>query len=215
MRIHKEGFATILYSFILLAIILLGLYYFFPNFLHFGLLICTILFIFILSFFRVPTRPVKDYDPNVLISPCDGKVVVIEKTFESEYLKSECVMISIFMSPLNVHVNWHPISGNIEYTQYHPGKYLVAWDPKASTENERNTVSYMHGGKRILLRQIAGAMARRIVSYPKIHDSVNRANELGFIKFGSRVDVFLPLGSEISVKLGDRVRGQISVLGKL
>ncbi|MBL7896908.1 MAG: phosphatidylserine decarboxylase family protein, partial [Crocinitomicaceae bacterium] len=150
------------------------------------------------------------------ICPADGKVVVIEETEETEYFKDRRIQISIFMSPLNVHVQWNPIAGLTKYVKYHPGKYLVAWHPKSSTENERSTVVVQHkNGKEILFRQIAGAVARRIICYSKENENVKASSEFGFIKFGSRVDLFLPLGTKLNVKIGDVVQGKTTVLGEI
>jgi phosphatidylserine decarboxylase len=150
----------------------------------------------------------------VVYTPADGKVVVIEKTFEPEYIKAECYQVSIFMSPLNVHKNRNPISGKVEYLKYHPGKYLVAWHPKSSTENERFTTVYDTKNGQILIRQIAGALARRIVNYLKTGDQVQQSQEMGFIKFGSRVDVFLPLSAKIEVELNQMVKSPIDVIAR-
>lgn len=167
---------------------------------------------FVLYFFRNPDRPVSS-DSNAIISPADGKIVIIKKVFEPEYLKEERWQISIFMSPLNVHANRYPISGTIEHYKYHPGKYLVAWHPKSSTANERNTIVIRHkNGKNLLLRQIAGAVARRIVCHVKKGESVNQGDELGFIKFGSRVDLFLPLDVDILVQDQQIVRGNVDTI---
>ena len=158
----------------------------------------------ILQFFRVPKR-VTEINPNHVIAPADGKVVVIEETVETEYFKGPRRQVSIFMSPINVHVNFNPISGIVSYFKYHPGKYLVAWHPKSSTENERTTVVVKNeAGTEVLFRQIAGALAKRICWYVKEGDSVTQGNEFGFIKFGSRIDIYLPLDAEICVNLNDR-----------
>ena len=146
--------------------------------------------------------------------PADGKVVVIEKTFEAEYLKTDCMQVSIFMSPINVHINRFPVSGEVKYVKYHPGLFLVAWHPKSSTDNERTTIAMESKGKKILFRQIAGALARRIVYYCKEGDLANQTDEFGFIKFGSRVDLFLPIETKINVKLNDVVKGGVTILGE-
>jgi phosphatidylserine decarboxylase len=173
------------------------------------------LFIIILQFFRNPYIEVLKND-NHVICPADGKVVVIEETEESEYLKDRRIQVSVFMSPINVHVNRNPISGIVKYFKYHPGKFLVAWHPKSSTENERTTVVIENNqGVSVLFRQIAGALARRIVCYSKEGQQAEQGEEFGFIKFGSRVDVFLPLGTEIKVGLGEVVKGGITVLAHL
>lgn len=173
----------------------------------------TTLFVFAISvyFFRVPKRVFYRED-RIIYAPCDGKVVVIEETKEIEYYKDKRLQVSIFMSPLNVHNNLYPISGRVSYTKYHPGKFLVAWNPKASTDNERNTVVVENDKISVLFRQIAGALARRIVTYSKIDDKANVADEFGFIKFGSRVDLYLPIGTKIKVSLADKVVGGKSII---
>lgn len=172
-------------------------------------------FVLIVQFFRVPSRVVSKSESQI-IAPCDGKVVVIEEVVESEYFKGPRRQISIFMSPVNVHVNWNPVSGIIKYFRYHPGLYLVAWHPKSSTENERTTVvTETSAGVEVLFRQIAGAAARRIRWYIKEGDQVEQGTEMGFIKFGSRVDIFLPLDAEIKVNLQDKTVGSITVLAEL
>ncbi|MGN6637976.1 MAG: phosphatidylserine decarboxylase family protein, partial [Mucilaginibacter sp.] len=174
-----------------------------------------VLFIIILQFFRSPSFPIQLDEKNVLC-PADGKVVVIEETEESEYLKDKRIQISVFMSPVNVHVNRNPIAGVVKYFRYHPGKYLVAWHPKSSTENERTTIVIENSkGVPVLFRQIAGAMARRIVWYVKEGDKVEQGQQFGFIKFGSRVDVFLPLGTKINVGIGEVVKGGRTILAEL
>jgi phosphatidylserine decarboxylase len=167
-----------------------------------------------MSFFRNPSRQFS-YDDKLVVSPCDGKVVVIEKTIEHEYFKDERIQISIFMSPLNVHINRNPVSGIVKYVKYHPGLYLVAWHPKSSTENERNTVVYETANHQILIRQIAGKLARKISCYLSPNKVVRQNDEMGFIKFGSRVDLFLPLNTQIDVKLNDIVKGGQSVIGRI
>ena len=169
----------------------------------------------VIQFFRVPNRTAPEGD-NLIICPADGKVVVIEEVEETEYFKDRRIQISIFMSPLNVHANWNPISGETTYYKYHPGKFLVAWHPKSSTENERSTVVTKHkNGQEILFRQIAGAVARRICCYAKEGQEVKAGSEFGFIKFGSRIDVFVPLDTELMINLDDVVQGKTTVIGKL
>jgi len=169
----------------------------------------------VLQFFRSPVFAINT-NPKHVLAPADGKVVVIEETEESEYLKERRIQVSIFMSPINVHVNRNPVSGIIKYVKYHAGKYLVAWHPKSSTENERTTVVYqMNDGLEILTRQIAGAMARRIKWYIKEGDIVDQGQEFGFIKFGSRVDVFLPLNAKVNVKIDEKTKGGRTVLAEL
>ncbi len=218
MKIHKEGYVIILIALIICATIFTVNHIFLKDILILYWLInafLLVMFYLVVQFFRVPFRKAPQGD-NLIICPADGKVVVIEETEETEYFKDRRVQISIFMSPLNVHVQWNPISGITKYVKYHAGKYLVAWHPKSSTENERTTVVVQHAdGKEILFRQIAGAVARRIVCYSKENETVVAASEFGFIKFGSRVDIFLPIGTQIDVKIGDVVQGKTTVIGKI
>lgn len=218
MRIHKEGYTSLFFAllFIVGVVIIINIIWSVPTIWHYmGYGILAIFFLIILQFFRSPSRQTEINSKNVL-SCADGKVVVIEKTFENEYFKDERLQISVFMSPLNVHVNRNPISGIVKYSKYHPGKYLVAWHPKSSTENERTTVVIDHPEKgSILIRQIAGALARRIVCYSKEGEDVLQGGELGFIKFGSRVDHFLPLDADVKVKIGDKVTGGSTILATI
>ncbi|MCD6661569.1 MAG: phosphatidylserine decarboxylase family protein [Lentimicrobium sp.] len=214
MRIHKEGYIIILISFIVLGIVspLSGLIPM-PVWLHYTILIALLLvFLWIVKFFRSPKRTIF-IDETKVLCPADGKIVAIEEVYENEFLNEKAIQVSVFMSPNNVHVNWAPVSGRISYMKYHPGKYLVAWHPKSSTENERTTVVIeSESGKNILLRQIAGAMARRIVCYAHEGNLIRQGDEFGFIKFGSRVDIFLPLDAKIQVKLNEKVKGKLSVI---
>lgn len=215
MHIHKEGYPTIVISFIVLAIICLIFRMFTGTVLAWIITIAAFLFFLcILSFFRIPHRqmPVQD---GLVIAPADGKVVVIEETTEQEYFKNKRIQISIFMSPANVHVNRNPISGEVKLSAYHPGKYLVAWHPKSSTLNEHHTVVLGNHQGEILVRQIAGAMARRIVNYLKQGMQVKQNEEMGFIKFGSRVDLMLPLDAVIKVQLNQMVKGGQTVIAEL
>lgn len=218
MTIHKEGTATLLITAISLMIILGLGYYLAPdnNLLHtFLWIVAVILFLTVLQFFRKPTRKTP-INPNHIIAPADGKVVVIEEVEETEYFKDRRIQVSIFMSPLNVHCNYNPVSGIISYFKYHPGKYLVAWHPKSSTENERSTiVTKLNSGTEILFRQIAGAMARRLCWYVEEGKPVTQGEEFGFIKFGSRIDVFLPLTAKIKVKIDDKPVGGETVIAEL
>lgn len=174
-----------------------------------------ILFFLIIQFFRNPKRNTQLNDAHI-VAPVDGKVVVIEEVYEKEYFKDQRLMVSVFMSPINVHVTRHPISGKVKYSKYHPGKYLVAWHPKASEENERTTVVVENEvAGEVLYRQIAGALAKRIVNYAKVGDEVVQGSDSGFIKFGSRVDVFLPLGTPLEVKLNQKVKGGLSLIAKI
>ena len=214
--IHKEGYSWILISLIAYIVIVIGLNYTGTWLVWPISIILGILFLIIVNFFRNPNRKIIEIDDQKIIAPADGKVVVIEKTFEPEYFKDERIQVSIFMNPLNVHVNRYPISGVVSYSQYHKGKYLVAWHPKASTENERSTVVIKRkDGTEILMRQIAGALAKRICCYSKAGDTATQGDDMGFIKFGSRVDLYLPLGTNISVSLEQKVQGNIDVIGTL
>lgn len=218
MTLHREG-KSLLISSLLLVITINGLVaYFFPEnvYLRESIVVITSLFyLIILQFFRVPARHT-EINPKHIIAPADGKVVVIEEVEEPEYFKGKRKQISIFMSPINVHVNFNPISGIVSYFKYHPGKYLVAWHPKSSTENERTTFVVKHeNGTEILFRQIAGALAKRICWYVKEGDAVTQGQEFGFIKFGSRIDIYLPLDAEICVNIGDKPVGSETVIAKL
>ncbi len=214
--IHKEGTPTIILTLLFitalnLAVILLGG----NNIISYiAYSISGILLYIILQFFRNPSRQTPLNDKHV-ISPADGKVVVIEEVMENEYFHEKRLQVSVFMSPFNVHVNRYPINGTLAYYKYHPGKYLVAWHPKSSTENERTTVVVKGQTTTVLFRQIAGALARRIVFYGKENEIVKQGSECGFIKFGSRVDIFLPIGTTLNVKLNDVVTGGESVLATI
>ncbi len=217
MYLHKEGFSTLIILALTLVLINFGVYFALGevNFFLIGLVVASIIFfLMVSSFFRNPKRNLIQND-ELIISPCDGKVVVIEETNESEYFKDRRIQISIFMSPANVHINRNPIKGKVEYVKYHPGKYLVAWHPKSSTENERNTVVINNGTASVLFRQIAGKVARKIVCYLKGGENVMQGSEMGFIKFGSRVDLFLPLDSKVEVRLQQPVTGGESIIARL
>ena len=207
MKIHKEGY-KIIRNFIIISLIIL---LFFPYFNLSFILLSTLLLI--VYFFRVPNRKIKT-SKNVVFAPCDGKIVQIREVEETEFFKQKKILVSIFMSPLNVHSNHYPIDGNVVYTKYHPGKFLVAWNPKSSTKNERSSVVIENTKISVLVRQIAGALARRIVTYSKRNEQVTSGEELGFIKFGSRVDLYLPLSTEINVKLNEKVKAKISIIAK-
>lgn len=174
-----------------------------------------VLFLLVLQFFRNPNRQIVTPSENKIYAPADGKVVVIEETVEHEYFKDKRLQVSIFMSPLNVHVNRNPISGIVNYIKHHEGKYLVAWHPKSSSENERTTVVIENEGAEVMLRQIAGAIAKRIVNYLEEGEQVIQGKDMGFIKFGSRVDLFLPIGTKIDVNIGDKVKGNRTVIATL
>lgn len=218
MTVHREGKGTILISalvVIILSIVFNWLLKDNMRWLYWTLLVALAgLFLFIVSFFRIPARKLT-VGENLVIAPCDGKVVVLEETTDPEYFKDKRLQVSIFMSPANVHVNLNPISGNVVYSQYHKGKYLVAWNPKSSTENERHSVVVKKGNTEILVKQIAGALAKRIVNYLKPGDDVVQNEELGFIKFGSRVDLLLPVGTKINVSMNQAVQGGVSVIATL
>lgn len=215
MYIHKEGHVYCVVATVLYFVIASLLYFFLSPFISFPIiLLLGLLWFWVFWFFRIPRREMT-MDGNAIVCPCDGKVVVIEETEETEYYKDKRIQISIFMSPLNVHVNRYPISGKVAYVKYHKGKYLVAWHPKSSTENERSTIVIENNVISILARQIAGAVARRIMVYAKENTTVIQNEELGFIKFGSRVDVFLPLGTKIQCKIGDVVKGGQDILATI
>ena len=218
MTIHREGYNSIA----LATILFIALNMIFFRFFGASLLwLCIALFVitlglvlFVVSFFRIPVRKLTISNGQI-ISPADGKVVVIEETVDDEYFKKKMLQVSVFMSPLNVHVNRNPIDGEIVYNQYHKGKYLVAWNPKSSTENERHSVVIKNGNTEILVKQIAGAVARRIVNYLEVGNKVKQTEEYGFIKFGSRVDLLLPIGTKINVGLNEVVQGGVTVLATL
>lgn len=214
MRLHKEGTIIILVATLILsAVALIPGYFLHFSGIIFWLLVTfsVVMLILVIQFFRVPHRLFTP-DQVKYICPADGKLVVIEKIIENEYFKEERLQVSIFMSPLNVHINWYPASGTVTYVKHHHGKYLVAWDPKSSTENERTTVVINTGKEEIMVRQIAGAVARRIVCYSKVGDQVKQGDQLGFIKFGSRVDIILPVNTTIDIPLNQDVKGLLSVL---
>ncbi len=218
MYIHKEGYRIIAAT-IAIVIVLISLMHRFIDswnwywyFLSAGIIILALI---VIRFFRIPARELV-HNPNQIISSADGTIVVVERIIEPEFLKTECIQISTFMSPNNVHVNRYPISGKVIYTNYHNGKYLIAKHPKSSTLNERTTICIeTDKGTRIIVRQIAGALARRIVCYAKEGQEVRQGDELGFIKFGSRVDVFIPLDANVHVEIEDKVKGGLSVLATL
>ncbi|HEX7905798.1 MAG TPA: phosphatidylserine decarboxylase family protein [Chitinophagaceae bacterium] len=215
MTIHKEGYKIIAWSTIIFGVINILSFYFISFsmpalswiifLLSFGFLL------FIISFFRLPKR-IHTIQENAIVAPADGKVVVIEEVQADEYFTDRRIQVSIFMSPANVHVNRNPVSGEVVYSQYHKGKYLVAWHPKSSTENERHSVVYRSNGKEILVKQIAGAVAKRIINYLQPGQKVEQGAEMGFIKFGSRVDLLLPLDAKILVKIGDKPQGGVTVI---
>lgn len=215
MKFHREGIPSLILTLIVVAIINGITHYFCADYaivLWLGYLLSAFLLITILQFFRNPSRNIVINDNNI-IAPADGKVVVIEEVTETEYFNDKRLQISIFMSPINVHVNRYPLSGVVKYSKYHPGLFLVAWHPKSSTDNERTTVVVEHkNGAKVLFRQIAGALARRIVKYAKEGDTAVQGNEFGFIKFGSRVDILLPTNIKVKVNLEQKVRGGETVI---
>ncbi|UII34317.1 phosphatidylserine decarboxylase family protein [Fulvivirga ulvae] len=218
MSIHKEGRVLLVVLLIILTIINVMVYFGFPDqpiVFRLVLGVTIVLFLLVLQFFRNP-RIITPVNDRHVVAPADGKVVVIEETTETEYLKDRRIQISIFMSPVNVHVNRMPVKGVVEFFKYHAGKYLVAWHPKSSTENERTTVVVKTPkGVSILMRQIAGALARRIKWYVKEGEEFEQGQEFGFIKFGSRVDVFLPLTAKVKVDIGQKTKGGMTVLAEL
>jgi phosphatidylserine decarboxylase len=218
MTFHKEGYTSLAITVLLIFVLNALIQFYFPE-AHtlkwFIYILSFLLFVVIVQFFRSPSLNISA-DETTVLCPADGKVVVIEETEETEFLKDKRIQLSVFMSPVNVHVNRNPISGVVSYFKYHKGKYLVAWHPKSSTENERTTIVVKNSeGVSVLFRQIAGALARRIVWYVKEGDNVEQGEQFGFIKFGSRVDVFLPLGSNILVNIGDVVKGGRTILAEL
>lgn len=218
MTIHREGYKSIaIGTIIFVALNLISFYFLSPV----SAALCWVIFfallfvlLFLISFFRIPNRVLTINDGQV-IAPADGKVVVIEETVDEEYFKAKRLQVSIFMSPANVHVNRNPISGQVVYNQYHKGKYLVAWHPKSSTENERHSVVIKKGNVEILVKQIAGALAKRIVNYLEVGEQVKQTEEMGFIKFGSRVDLLLPVGTKVNVELNQVVQGGVTVIATL
>jgi phosphatidylserine decarboxylase len=218
IHIHKEGYKILAFGLIALLIlnIIVIIIWTDNGIMKWVFFICSfMLYIFLLFFFRLPTRSMEP-DPGLIYAPADGKVVVIEETIENEYFKDLRLQVSIFMSPFNMHSNMYPVSGRIKYVAYHSGKYMVAWHPKSSELNERSTIVIeTKGGTEIMIRQIAGAVARRIVTYAKENQDVLQGDELGFIKFGSRVDVFLPLGTEVEIPILQQVKANKSIIAKI
>jgi phosphatidylserine decarboxylase len=218
MTIHKEGYKSIGIAALIFGAINIASFIFlgdnYPVIANIIMWASIIVFLFIVSFFRIPKRLLSEGEEKI-ICPADGKVVVIEEIFEQEYFKDKRLQVSIFMSPANVHVNRNPVDGEVLYSQYHKGKYLVAWHPKSSTENERHSVVIKNDKGEILVKQIAGALAKRIVNYLKVGQQVEQGTEMGFIKFGSRVDVLLPVGTKVNVQLNQAVKGGVTVLATL
>jgi phosphatidylserine decarboxylase len=218
IHIHKEGYKILAFGFLTLLIlnVIVNVIWVDLELVRWAFIICSLMFyIFILFFFRLPARTMQP-DPGLIYAPADGKVVVIEETLENEYFKDMRLQISIFMSPFNMHSNRYPVSGRIKYVGYHPGQNMVAWHPKSSELNERSTIVIeTKEGTEILIRQIAGAVARRIVTYAKENQDVKQGDELGFIKFGSRVDVFLPVGTEVEIPILQQVKANKSIIAKI
>ena len=213
--IHHEGHRILLVLGISLVGLNIGIYVNWPGLLWLGIVASAIFFGLVLQFFRNPRRSIPQSDDSLVYAPADGQVVVLEEAEETEYFNSKRLQVSIFMSPLNVHVNRNPLGGEVQYIKHHPGKYLVAWHPKSSTENERTTVVIQNEKAEVLLRQVAGAMARRIRNYLSVGQRVTQGSDMGFIKFGSRVDLFLPLDAEVKVNIGDKVKGNKTVIAEI
>lgn len=215
MTIHREGYKSIAIATLLFGALNIIFYWYFGTtmlWLCMALVVFSLIFVlFIVSFFRIPSRNLT-INKNSIVAPADGKVVVIEETTDEEYFKDKRLQVSIFMSPANVHVNRSPISGEVIYNQYHKGKYLVAWHPKSSTENERHSVVMKNEKTEILVKQIAGALAKRIINYLEVGQKVSQADEMGFIKFGSRVDILLPVGTRVNVALNEIVKGGVTII---
>lgn len=218
MTIHREGYKSIAIGTMIFGALNLIFFYFFSASIPFLgwviFLVTLVMLLFLVSFFRIPDRALT-LNEGVVVAPADGKVVVIEEVVDPEYFRDKRLQVSIFMSPANVHVNRNPISGKVVYNQYHKGKYLVAWHPKSSTENERHSVVIKRGDKEILVKQIAGALAKRIINYLQEGQQVSQTAEMGFIKFGSRVDLLLPPGTKINVELNQAVLGGVTIIATL
>lgn len=218
MSIHKEGYKILGIGFLVLVVlnIVVNIVWADLELLKWAFFICSLmLYVFLLFFFRLPVRSLEP-DPGLIYAPADGKLVVIEETFEKEYFKETRLQVSIFMSPFNMHSNRYPVAGRVKYVSYHHGQNLVAWHPKSSELNERSTIVVeRNDGTEILIRQIAGALARRIVTYSKENQEVKQGGELGFIKFGSRVDIFLPVGTEIEVPILQQVKANKTIIARI
>lgn len=215
MKLHKESKGTLVVAILFIAFIAAVSIYYLELWSLVILIPLLVMLGLIFWFFRVPTRAILDHTENV-VAPVDGKVVMIKEVIEDEFIKDKCIQVSIFMSPLNVHICRYPVSGDVIYKKYHPGKYLVAWHEKSSTENERTTVAVKSlTNHQVVFRQIAGYVARRIVFYCNVQDEAKAGHEFGFIKFGSRMDVFLPLDTEILCKIGDKTKGGIDVIARM
>lgn len=218
MKIHREGTNILILLFIVLAALNVPVWLFLPPVVipAFLTTVSAVVYLFVFNFFRCPKRHYRGQRKDMVVSSVDGKVVAVEKVFEPEYLKGEAIQVSVFMSPLNVHANWFPVDGKVEYVRHHRGRFLGAYLPKSSTENERSTIGIVAGGgQRLTVRQVAGAMARRIVTYARKGEVASIDDHLGFIKFGSRVDIYLPVDSEVLVTLGQITRGGLTPLARL
>jgi phosphatidylserine decarboxylase len=217
MKFHKAGASTIYYASAIFAVLIIASWMFIEEkTIKFAILgSYAIVYFLIAQFFRYPQRTINQ-DTNVILSPADGKICVIKETFEKEYLKAKCLQVSIFMSPTNVHINWIPVPGMITYMKHKDGEFYAAFKDKSAEENERTTTAVkIADGREIVMSQVAGAMARRIINYVKVGDTVDQTTELGFIRFGSRVDLYLPLDTKLQVKLKDKVKGSQTIIGTI
>lgn len=217
MKVHKAGIATINYATAILAgLIVISWFFITDSALKFGILaVATFVYFLIIQFFRYPQRTINQNE-NLILSPADGKICVIKETYENEYLKTNCLQVSIFMSPTNVHINWIPVPGRITYMKHKDGEFYAAFKDKSAEENERTTTAVqLKDGREIVMSQVAGAMARRIINYVEVGDVVDQTTELGFIRFGSRVDLYLPTGTKLQVKLNDKVKGSQTIIGEI
>jgi len=217
MKVHKAGIETINYATAILAVLILVSWFLITEqSLKFGILaIAGVIYFLIIQFFRYPQRTIT-LDENVILSPADGKICEIKETVENEYLNTKCLQVSIFMSPTNVHINWIPVPGQVTYMKHKDGEFYAAFKDKSAEENERTTTAVkIQDGREIVMKQIAGAMARRIINYVTVGDQVDQTTELGFIRFGSRVDLYLPLGTQLNVKLRDKVKGSQTIIAQL
>ncbi|MBW8326411.1 MAG: phosphatidylserine decarboxylase family protein [Prolixibacteraceae bacterium] len=217
MKVHKAGIGTINYATAILTVLILISWFFITEqSIKFSILaVAAIVYFLIIQFFRYPQRTIT-LNENVILSPADGKICEIKETVENEYLKTKCLQVSIFMSPTNVHINWIPVPGLVTYMKHKDGEFYAAFKDKSAEENERTTTAVkLDDGREIVMKQIAGAMARRIINYVTVGDKVNQTTELGFIRFGSRVDLYLPLGTQLNVKLRDKVKGSQTIIGQL
>lgn len=218
VKIHHEGTSILIWLFVILAVIIVPLWLWVrPMSWAIGVtVVCTVFYLLVVNFFRSPRRLYTGTHENTVVSSADGTVVALEETFEDECLHCRCIQLSVFMSVFNVHANWFPVDGEVTYVKHHNGRFMAAYLPKSSTENERSSVVIRTpAGQKILMRQIAGAMARRIVTYAAVGDEASVEDHMGFIKFGSRIDLYLPLGTEVLVKIGDKTRGGITEVARL